>query len=167
MSAADVLEQIAERTARPAGLTRIFSRHPFVGWVRGDRVSLHSRLVLVRNSFERSYVGQVSDQGARTLLRGRFQMQPFVVAFMAIWLSLALLISGVVLIGIVTGAPCTGSACGTGLPFLIFAAFPVFAATLMTVGIALSLPQEKKVTRFLMDELQFRPVETSDGESDL
>jgi hypothetical protein len=114
----------------------------------------------VRNSFEPYFYGSVVQADGRTLIRGRFRMHPFVLAFMAVWffgvVSIGGLITAVMLYEILTGRRVSEGSMAPGLAVLIGPAMLAFGIGLVAFGWRMGRSQRERIERFLETTLQAR-----------
>jgi len=155
--AEDVLADIRssiDRTIPPLAVS--IGSKPLIGWVRDNRFGIRSRgSLLVRNSFRRTFVGEVVDRNGQTWVIGRFKMARWVSVFLATWFALLFLFMSDVSSALLSHDPnCQGTLCGTPAVLLVPLGMMVAGVALISVGIVMSQGGERKVMRFLLQDLQ-------------
>lgn len=114
----------------------------------------------VRNSFEPYFYGSVVETNGRTLIRGRFRVHPFVLAFMAVWffgvVTIGGLITAVMLYEILTGRRVSEGSMAPGLAVFIGPGMLAFGIGLVTFGWRIGRSQRERIERFLETTLQAR-----------
>jgi len=155
--AEDVLAGIRssiDRTIPPLAVS--IGSKPLIGWVRDNRFGIRSRgSLLVRNSFRRTFVGEVYDRNGQTWVIGRFKMARWVSVFLATWFALLFLFMSDVSSALLSHDPnCQGTLCGTPAVLLVPLGMMVAGVALISVGIVMSQGGERKVMRFLLQDLQ-------------
>ena len=155
--AEDVLDRIRSSIDHTIPLLNMsIGSKPLIGSVRDNRFAIRGRgSLLIRNSFRRSFVGEVHDRNGQTWVIGRFKMPLWVSVFLTTWfafLFLFMLRVGSALLS--ADRNCRGDMCGTPAPLLVLLAMMVFAVLLVSVGIVISHVDERKVMRFLLQDLQ-------------
>jgi len=96
------------------------------------------------NSFVHVFVGKICRDGSKTIVRGNFRLDLFVLGFALFWLTMAYLLGGILAVGSAVAYLHDGTI--TRLSGLLFGlAFPIFG-TLMLLGFRrLAQPNEREI----------------------
>lgn len=125
-----------------------------IGKFSGDNFRLRQKKSY-NNSFAPFFFGKLSQTSSGTEISGKFRMHPFVVAFMALWLGMVVVIGGtlcVVSLGeIVTGRIPPNQHGNVWLGVLIPMIMLIFGIALVSLGKWLGKRDEAAMTRFLQE----------------
>ena len=122
----------------------LFHSRPLVGWVRPNAMRVR-KVILLRNSFQKSLSATFEGDGAGTLIRCRFSIFPHVLTFLAVFL---LGFAGMVLypvIGAVQGTVVTDTT-----PYLMGGGVLLLGVVLAMIGSWLARDDERFLTDFVV-----------------
>ena len=80
------------------GWWKLIGTRPATGWISDTSIRLRKR-IWYGNSFQTYLFGKLEDYEGGTVIRCRFGMHPFVIAFMSFWFAGAAIGGGVILLG--------------------------------------------------------------------
>ena len=122
----------------------LFHSRSLVGWVRRDAMRVR-KVILLRNSFQKSLSATFEGDGGGTLIRCRFSILPHVLTFLAVFLFGA---AGMVLypvMGAVRGAVATDT-----MPYLMGGGVLLLGVVLAMIGTWLARDDERFLTDFVV-----------------
>lgn len=122
----------------------LFHSRPLVGWVRPNAMRVR-KVILLRNSFQKSLSATFEGDGAGTLIRCRFSMFPHVLTFLAVFLFG---FAGMVLypvMGAVQGTVVTDAT-----PYLMGGGVLLLGVLLAMIGSWLARDDERFLTDFVV-----------------
>ena len=122
----------------------LFHSRPLVGWVRARDMRVR-KVILLRNSFQKSLSATFEGDGAGTLIRCRFGIFPHVLTFLAVFLLGA---AGMILypvMGAVQGAPVTDTS-----PYMMAGGLLLFGLVLAVLASWLARDDERFLTDFVV-----------------
>ncbi len=122
----------------------LFHNRPLVGWVRPGEMRVR-KVILLRNSFQKSLSATFEGDGAGTLIRCRFSILPHVLTFLAVFLFG---FAGMVLypvMGAVQGTPVTDTS-----PYVMGGGVLLLGVVLAMIGSWLARDDERFLTDFVV-----------------